>query len=308
MSKKNLFKLVVIVGPTASGKTDLSVFLARKFNGEIVSADSRQVYRGMDIGTGKITKKEMKNVPHFLLDIVSPKKRFTVAQYKKKAFNEIKKIHQRNKIPFLVGGAGFYIQTIVEDLDIPPVKPNSKLRKELENKSLVDLLKQLEKLDPNRAETIDTKNKRRIIRAIEIVNELGVVPSPLASGKIKQAFNTLFIGVDITKEKLKKNIHKRLLARMKQGMIKEVEKLHKSGVSWNRLEELGLEYRYVGRFLRGKSNKEKMLEELEGQINKYAKRQMTWFKKMDSTRSPQEKIHWIADKKEAVKLVDRFLN
>ncbi len=161
-------KLIAIVGPNASGKTGLSIKLAKKFNGEIVSADSRQVYRGMDIGTGKVTQKETQGVPHYLLDVASPKSRFTVAQYQKMAKRAIDKIFKKSKIPFLVGGTGLYIQAVVDDIVIPKVKPDWKLRHKLEKEPAEDLFKKLEKLDPKRAKNIDRNNKRRLIRAIEI--------------------------------------------------------------------------------------------------------------------------------------------
>ena len=162
-------KLIVILGPTASGKTDLSIILAKKLNGEIVSADSRQVYRGLDVGSGKITKKQMQGIRHHLLDIASPKRKFTVAQYQKLVIKIIKKIHKKNKIPFLVGGTGFYIQSVVDGIVMPEVKPNWKLRKNLEKKNTEELFQMLLKLDPVRAQLIDKKNPRRLVRAIEIV-------------------------------------------------------------------------------------------------------------------------------------------
>ena len=169
MLGKNHKKLVVIVGPNASGKSDLAVKLAKKFNGEVVSADSRQVYKGMDIGTGKITKEEMQGIPHYLLDVASPKRRFSVAQYQKKAIEAIKKIQKKGKLPILCGGTGFYVQAVVDGLVFPKVKPDWKLRKKLEQKSAKGLYEYLKKLDPERAKTIEKDNKRRLIRAIEIV-------------------------------------------------------------------------------------------------------------------------------------------
>ncbi len=165
-------KLLVICGPTATGKTALAVKLAKSVfggNSELFSADSRQVYRGLDIGTGKITQKEMKGIPHYLLDIASPKRHFTVVQYRKLALAAIKKILKKNKIPILCGGTGFYIQSVVDGIVIPQVAPDWKLRKRLEKKSVKQLFKILKKLDPRRAKTIEKQNPRRLIRAIEIV-------------------------------------------------------------------------------------------------------------------------------------------
>ncbi|MBU4078319.1 tRNA (adenosine(37)-N6)-dimethylallyltransferase MiaA, partial [Patescibacteria group bacterium] len=162
-------KIIVVVGPTASGKSDLAVEIAKKYNGEVVSADSRQVYKGMDIGTGKITQKEMQGIKHYLLDVASPKTRFTVAQYQKKANQAIGEIIKKEKLPILCGGTGFYIQSIVDNIAIPKVKPDLKLRKNLEKQSAEELFEQLKKLDSERAKNIDKYNKRRLIRAIEIV-------------------------------------------------------------------------------------------------------------------------------------------
>jgi tRNA dimethylallyltransferase len=290
-------KLLVIVGPTASGKTDLSIKIAKRFSGEIISADSRQVYKGMDIGTGKITKKEMGNIPHYLLDVVSPKTRFTVTDFKKKTEKAIKDIQKRNKLPILVGGTGFYIQAVVDGIIIPEVKPDWKLRKELEKKTAQDLFKQLKKLDKNRSENIDKNNKRRLIRAIEIVLK---TKKPVPSLKTKPIGSDILI-LGVKRNDIKELIKKRLLKRIKQGMTAEVKKLHKSGVSWKRLEEFGLEYRYASYFLQGKLSKEEMTEKLQKEIEHFAKRQMTWFKR-------DKRIKWTKNYKETNKLLEYFLN
>ena len=296
LSKKHN-KLLVIVGPNASGKSDLAVKLAKKFNGEVLSADSRQVYKGMNIGTGKITKEEMQGIPHHLLDVASPKRRFSVAQFQKKAIETIKKIQKKGKLPILCGGTGFYIQSVVDGIVIPKVKPDWALRKKLEKKTCEQLYQQLKKLDPQRAKTIDKKNKRRLIRAIEIVLKTKKRIPPL---KKKVMFDALIIGIKRDKEELKKRIRKRLLKRLKEGMIEEVKSLHKSGVSWKRLEELGLEYRYIAFYLQGKLNYKEMVTQLQKAIENYAKRQMTWFKK-------DKRILWVTTYKEAEKLVKKFL-
>ncbi len=276
-------KLIAIVGPTASGKSDLAVMLARQFNGEVISADSRQVYRGLDIGTGKITKREMKGAPHHLLDVASPKKIFSVAQYKRKADKIITDIVKRGKLPILVGGTGFYIQAVTEGLVLPEVKPNPSLRAKLTNMSPSELFLILKKKDPKRAQTIDSKNPHRLIRAIEIAEALGKVP---VLNK-KTPYDTLFIGIDLPRPLLRERIGKRLTKRMKAGMLKEARKLHIEGLSFRRMEELGLEYRFLARYLQKKITKKVMLLELEKEIFSYAKRQMTWFKR-------NKAIHWIS--------------
>jgi len=304
-------KIIVILGPTSSGKTDLSIKLALRLssgqakkrfgiNGvEVVSADSRQVYKGMDIGTGKITKKEMRGVPHHLLDVVSPKKRFDVVQYRKLALAAIEKIFKKNKVPFLVGGTGFYIQAVTNGIVIPEVKPDWKLRQKLGKKPLPELYKMLVKLDPVRANHIDKNNPRRIIRALEIVLK---TKRPIPPFQVKNPdFKVLFLGVKKSKKELKKLIENRLLKRLKQGMIAEVKNLHKSGVSWKRLEELGLEYRYIARHLQEKIRYEEMIKKLQKEIEHYAKRQMTWFKK-------DKRIRWIKKQKQAEKSISSLLN
>ena len=290
-------KLIAIIGPTSAGKSSLAVFLAGKFKGEIVSADSRQIYKGMDIGTGKIRKNEMRGVPHHLLDIASPKKRFTVFQYKLLAEKTIEKIAKKGKIPFLAGGSPFYVYSVVEGWNFPELKPDWKLRKELEKKEVSELFSILKKLSPKRAKEIDRKNKRRLARAIEIAKAKGKVP-PLKSDP---KFDCLVIGIKIEPEQLKKRIKARLLKRLKQGMVSEVKSLKKSGLSWKRLEEFGLEYRWLGRYLQKKISYGEMEERLQKDIEKFAKRQMTWFKR-------DKKIHWIENRKEAEKAIAGFLN
>ncbi len=291
-------KIIVVIGPTASGKSSLAVKLAKKFNGEVISADSRQVYEGMNIGTGKITKKEMAKIPHHLLDITNPKKQFTVAQYKKLAEKSIKKIIANKKIPIICGGTGFYIQAITENISIPEIKPDLKLRNVLEKKSTKELFSQLKKLDSRRAKNIDKNNRRRLIRALEIIIKSGKKVPLLKSNP---EYKTLFIGVKRGIRELKELIQSRLLKRLKIGMVKEIINLKKSGLSWQRLEDFGLEYRYVAYYLQNKLSYDEMVIKLQKEIEHYAKRQMTWFKR-------NKKIRWVADSNQAVKLAKKFLS
>jgi len=291
-------KIIVILGPTASGKSTLAVKIAKKFGGEIISADSRQVYKGMDIGTGKVTKKEMAKIPHHLLDVASPKKQFTVAQYKKLSEKAIKKIHSHGKIPIICGGTGFYIQTITDNIAIPKVKPDAKLRAELEKKSAKELFNRLKKLDPRRAKNIDKNNRRRLIRALEIVIKSG---KKIPILKSEPKCEALIIGIKHNSKELKKLIKTRLFKRLKQGMVKEIINLKKSGLSWKRLEDFGLEYRYVAYYLQNKLSYNEMVGKLQKEIEHYAKRQMTWFKK-------DKRIRWITDLRQATKLIKEFLN
>ena len=276
-------KILVIVGPTASGKSALAVKLAKKLDGEIVSADSRQVYRGLNIGTGKVTKREMCGIPHHLLDVANPKHTFSVAQYQKLAYKAIDGILKRGKLPIVVGGTGFFIDSITKGLVVPEVKPNARLRKRLEKLETGKLFQILEHLDSSRSRVIDKNNPRRLVRAIEIVVALGKVPVL----KTKPKYNPVIVGIKLPDAKSKKRISIRLFARIRAGMIGEVKRLRNQGVSWQRMFALGLEYRYISLYLRGKLTKQKMLKQLETAINQYAKRQWTWFKR-------DKKIKWLS--------------
>lgn len=278
-------KIISIVGPTTGGKSDLAVMIAKQFNGEVISADSRQVYKGLDIGSGKITTKEMMGIPHHLLSFVSPKKTFTVADFKKLADTKIEEIISRGKVPILCGGTGFYIDSVVQNTALPDVPPDPKFRIKAQKTKIEILQKMLLKLDPKRFKTIDTQNKVRLIRAIEIAKSLGKVPKIKSSPK----YDTLTIGLKWDKEILKQRINLRLQKRLKTGMISEVKKLHANGLSWKRLESFGLEYRYVAMFLQEKISKAEMVERLQFEIVHYAKRQMTWFERNKS-------IEWIETK------------
>lgn len=285
-------KVIVILGPTATGKSDLAVQIAKDFNGEIISADSRQVYKGLDIGSGKITKEEMFGIPHHLLDVGSPKRKFSVAQFKKIAESRIKDVVSRGKRPIICGGTGFYIDSLIYDLNFPEVKADYKLRKELNKKSLEELQEILKKLDPDRFKNIDHKNKVRIIRAIEIANNLGKVPKLKSNVQgLKSKYDVLFIGIDFDDETLKHRIRKRILARM-EGMKKEVKKLKKSGLSFKRMEELGLEYRNLSLYEQKKITESEFVDKLFIEIWHFAKRQRTWF-----TSTPlginKKNINWI---------------
>ena len=297
-------KIVVVVGPNASGKSEFAVRLAKKINGEIISADSRQIYKGLDIGSGKITKKEMRGVPHHCLSVADPKKVFTALDFKKCAEKVITEIYHSGKTPIIAGGTGFYIDAALGRIKLGGVPPNLKLRKKLANKSPAELLKMLKKLDPARAKTIEQKNPRRLIRAIEIAKAAqkpqtkfrSLIDLNLVWGKKAKV---TWLGIKRPPEELKKRIHNRLLRRL-QGIIQETKKLHRQGLSWMRLFDLGLEYRYVSFYLRGKLSKNDMVRQLEIAIWHYAKRQMTWFKK-------NKEICWVKNEKEALGLLKNAL-
>ncbi|MFW5887921.1 MAG: tRNA (adenosine(37)-N6)-dimethylallyltransferase MiaA [Bacteriovoracia bacterium] len=303
-AQKNKPKIIVMLGQTATGKSDMAVQIAKDFDGEIISADSRQVYRGLDIGSGKITKSEMQGVPHHLLDVADPKKVFTVTDFQHQAYRTIEDILSRGKVPIIAGGTAFYIQSIVDGLVFPKIKEDRELRKKLEQMPLEQLQQKLKELDPKRFTEIDQKNKVRLVRAIEIatLNKNIDGESKIPELKKESKYDALQIGLRWPKEILDKRIHDRLIARINDGMIEEVEQLHKDGISWSRLEELGLEYRYISYYLKGEISKEEMLEQLENKIRQFAKRQMTWWKRDGDIRwfSPE-------DYKEVKKEIEKFL-
>jgi tRNA dimethylallyltransferase len=287
--KENKKKVIVILGQTSTGKSDLAVWVAKHVlnnNAEIISADSRQVYKGLNLGTGKITKNEMRGVPHHMLDVVSPKAKFTVTQFKKRADKKIQEILTRGNTPILCGGTGFYIDAIVNNIVFPDVPPNEKLRKSLGKWSSEKLFAILMKLDKSRAKDIKSKNeiqnKVRLIRAIEIATYVGKVPRLAAQSPSEYTF--IKIGLLIPDEKLREKIKIRLLKRLKQGMLKEAITLHKKGLTYKRMRELGLEYRFMALYLEKKVTKVEMVEKLTTEIIHYAKRQRTWFKRDTSIK------------------------
>ncbi len=291
---------IAIVGPTASGKTALSIALAKKFSGEVISADSRQVYRGMDIGTAKVTSQEMDGVPHHLLDVCNPEDVYTAMDFVRDAQIALADITKRDKLPIIAGGTFFYLDLLIGKMSAPEVEPDPELRAELESLSNEVLLKKLAVLDPARAEAIDKDNPRRLIRAIEIATVLGHVP---VSTPQESPYRWLTLGIDIPLSVLEERIKERVLTRLDAGMIEEVERLHKEGVSYERLDSFGLEYRYIARYLQKQIDKETMIEELITKTRQFAKRQKTWLKR-------DETIVWLpfpVDTNHAMNLVEEFL-
>lgn len=269
-------KVVAIVGPTALGKSDLAVFLAKKINGEIISADSRQVYRGMDIGTGKITKKEMAGVPHHMIDIANPKKRINVEQYRNEATKILKNIWAKGKTPIVCGGTGFYIEELLFPSPLPNVPPDKKLRNLLSKKTAEELFNIIKRKDPERARNIDPKNKIRLIRALEIIKTLGKVPPRKNK---KSPYDVFFIKLDAPIDILKNNIHKRLIKRIDLGMVREAKTLYKNGLSYKEMSAFGLEYKWLAKLLKKEVDKKAFIRGLEKDIVSYAQRQKTWFKR-----------------------------
>lgn len=286
--------ILVIVGPTASGKSALGVEVARRIGGEIISADSRQVYRGLDIGTGKITKSEMKGVRHHLLDIISPKRAFNAHDFSMRARHTIDEIGRRGNTPVIVGGTGFYIDVLLGRISLPDIPPNPALRMRLHKKNVAQLFSLLQKKNPSRASSMndgERKNPVRLIRALEVASSTS---RNIVHNDSVNRYNIIWIGIVPEKEVLQKKIKKRLDARLRHGMIAEARRLHASGLSYKRMEELGLEYRALARYLRGITTRPQMREELFRDILKYAKRQKTYWKRNGN-------IRWFADAKSALK-------
>jgi len=302
-------KVVVILGPTASGKSALAVEIARAVGGEVISADSRQVYRGLDIGTGKITKHEMRGIPHHLLDVVSPKRTFTADDFARLGRKAVIDITKRGKVPIICGGTGFYIDALVGRVQLADTPPNPRLRARLKKHTAQKLFHMLEKLDPKRAVTIDQNNKHRLIRAIEIAKALGKIP-PLWMSDIHRSgrqtsteYEVTWIGIRPDDKTLREKVHVRLHSRIRSGMIAEAKQLHAAGLSFKRMNELGLEYRHLAQFSQGKVTKAQMLSKLETDIWRFSKRQITyWGRNTDIQWFPPQK------QKSILKAIMRFLH
>jgi tRNA dimethylallyltransferase len=319
--------IIAIVGPTATGKSAIAVAIAKGIAGEVISADSRQVYRGLDIGTGKITPREMRGIPHHLLDVANPKRQYTVVQFQRAAQRAIRAITKREKVPVLTGGTNLYIDALLYDIRFPEIKKNAALRTTLEKKTAQKLFDLLKKQDPRRAAMIDRHNKRRLIRALEIIATGGKTPDLNAPFLAHHPphwhspYRTCIIGISRNPEILRKRIDRRLRQRITGGMIQEVVKLKRSGLSWKRLESFGLEYRYVALMLQGKLPQDAyagthsravrargfdprettaLYKILREKIWQYAKRQTTWLK-----RNPN--IIWVKTSREALAVARKHL-
>ncbi len=309
-------KLIIILGPTASGKTKMAVKLARKFNGEIVNADSRQIYKEMDIGTNKIEIGNWKleigknsfqfpvssfyysNIPIHLVNIINPDEKFSLSQYKKLAINKIKEIQKQNKLPFLVGGTGLYISSVVDNLEIPKAPPDEKIRRRLEKLSSEELFNKLKKIDLKSAEIIGGNNKRKLIRALEVYKITGK-PFSAQQVKGKPLFDVLQIGIKTNREKLYKKIDRRADGMIKMGLIEEVKNLAEK-YFFNLPAMSGIGYQEIGLYLENKISLGEAIQKTKFRTHQYARRQMTWFRR-------DERIEWVEDYKEAKELVKKFL-
>lgn len=290
-------KLIAIMGTNASGKSGLGVALAARYGGEVVSADSRQVFRGLDLGSGKITPEETQGVPHHLIDVCQPGDFFSMADFQRLAYAAIDGILERQRVPFLVGGTGLYVDAVTDGYELSGRAPDLQLREKLETYDTPALYRMLKEKLPDT--DIDPKNRNRVMRAIERIEADDYHP-----GRRSPRYEVLKLGVTWPRELLKQRIDERLDRRLQQGMVQEVQGLLDRGVSVDFLMKLGLEYRYLTRYLQGELGYEQMVEELGNAIKKFAKRQMTWFRR-------EENLHWLDMTQDpvaqAVPLIDAFL-
>lgn len=290
-------KIIVLTGPTAAGKTSLSLSLANKFNAEVISADSKQVYKGLDVGTDKIklTNNRSSGIRHHLIDVAGPRRTFTVAQYKKLAKKAIKQILKRGRVPMIVGGSPFYIEALIYDLNFPEVKPNQTLRKNLKKKSTKSLLTLLKNLDPERAGSVDPSNRVRLFRAIEIAKTLGKIP-PLSHSSL---YTPLILGLNVPDKILRQRINHRVDKRF-SAIAAEIKSLRRQKLSFKRLVSFGLEYRYVSWYLVGKIDKKEATEKSKIATWQFARRQKTYFKRLP--------IVWIKNQRGAETKIKKFLD
>ena len=286
------YNCIIVLGPTAVGKTAIGVAVARAFNGEIISADSRQTYRHLDIGSGKDLAEYSEGgeaVPYHLIDITELPAEYNVYNYQQDFYKVFKDIIARGKLPVVVGGTGMYIDAIVRDYQLVILPENKKLHEELEATPLEVLAERLMKLQPDLHTKGDLLEKDRVIKALEIIEakKQGVDSTSVQRPEIKP----FIIGTTLPRPQLWENISIRLKERLDEGMIEEVQSIHDSGISWERLEKLGLEYRFCSEFLQGKiSSKEELYEGLFIAIRQFAKRQETWFRMMEKKGV---EIHWL---------------
>ena len=294
-------KFIVILGPTASGKTTLAVSLALQLNGEIISADSRQIYKGMNIGTGKDLKDYQINgsiIEHHLIDILNPNQDYSVFHFQNDCQNAMINIQEKNKLPIICGGTGLYIESVLLDYKIPKTHPNNKLRKKLEQKTIQELTAYLVKLNQSEFKADYHISKRRLIRSIEILEDKKHINMQKIGSSIVD--NAIVIGLKADRSIILESIQSRLYARLEEGMVAEVENLIADGLDYNRLNYFGLEYKFIGQYLFDEIPYQDMLEKLNYAINRFSKRQMTFFRRMEKRGI---KIEWI--KKPNIMLVTK---
>ena len=281
-------RLIAIVGPTAVGKSRLAIHLAQSLDGEIVSADSRQVYRYMDIGTAKPSPEERASAPHHLIDVVNPDEHFSLALYQQMAYRAIKDIEQRGKLALLVGGSGLYVRAVTGGLRIPQIPPDAELRRSLEEKAAAGgytaIYEELEGIDPDAAQRIDPRNVRRVIRAIEVFRTTGLPFSQLQ--RFSPFFRTLVIGLTTERRELYRKIDSMVDHMMEQGLVQEVEGLLKRGYSLDLPSMSGLGYKQIGQYLRRELDLAEAVQRIKYKTHRFARHQYAWFRLED------EAIHW----------------
>lgn len=281
-------KVVVICGPTASGKTALSIELAKRINGEIISSDSMQIYKDMDIGTAKPTKEEMQGIKHYLVDFVEPNKRYSVADFKKDAEKAIEEILKNGKVPIIVGGTGLYVDSLIYGIEYQDIKFDEKYRKELENRveqeGLESLYNEAKKIDPQAMEKISSNDQKRILRVLEIYKATGKnkTEQEAESRKNGVKYDYKVFAINMDREKLYERINKRVDIMIEQGLIQEVQDLLKKYDEFPTAMQ-GLGYKEVVEYLQGNISKEEMIDKVKMETRRYAKRQNTWFKKNKQT-------------------------
>lgn len=271
--------LIVVAGPTSSGKSDFAVGLALTCHGEIISADSRQIYRGLDIGTGKITEEEMKGVPHYMLDICDINETFSVKEFRDRTLPIIDDIISRGKTPILCGGTGYYIDAVIYENTLPDTHITRPLEEELKHLTTDELYQMVEAKDPKRANAIDKHNRIRLIRALEIIETHGKVEE---LEKPVLRFNVDFYLLNPTKELLEERVHKRLLKRFDAGMLQEMQSFIAQGYEIATLAKRGIEYKWMAEYLEGTVTYDELIKKLRIATWQYAKRQRTWNKKYSS--------------------------
>ena len=282
--------LVAIVGPTGAGKSLLAIRLAQDFGGEIVGADSRQVYRQMDIGTAKPTPAELAQVRHHLVGFINPDEDFSLSEYQRLAYLAVDDIHSRGRLPFLVGGSGLYVWAVLEGWQIPPVTPNAELRRNLENKAAHssddELYRELRGLDPDAAAKIDRRNLRRTIRALEVIKATGQRFSALAVKK-PPGYQVLIIGLTRDRHDLYAGIDLRVDKMIEQGLVAEVEKLYRLGFGPGLPSMSAVGYKQVGCYLRGEQDLRSVRQQMKAESHRLVRHQYGWFRLSDS------RIHWL---------------
>ncbi len=309
-TKRALPRVLCIVGPTSSGKTSLGIRLAKRFNGEIINADARQVFQVFNIGTGKplggkrtaIGSRKMylfEGVPHYLMDFLPPKETMTVAEWQEKALTAVKGITKRRKLPVVVGGTGLYIQALVDNYNIPHVPPQPEFRRAMETKPAADLVKLLLRVDPEAKTLVDLKNPRRVLRALEVATFTGK-PFTQQKGASRPVIDPFLIAIRRERDDLRERIGLAVEAYIEAGWIDEIRRVHALGVPWDAPAMTSIGYRELAAYVRGECSLEEAVRKTKEATWQYAKRQLTWFKR-------DTRIHWVADEAEGEKLVVAWL-